>query len=65
MKKYFIDIAKNLNLKALIINTAADIQPTTKNCENHINIRKTKEAYPEIVPDSFHFESVSLDDIEK
>ena len=25
MKKYFIDIAKNLNLKALIINTAADI----------------------------------------
>ena len=24
-----------------------------------------KEAYPEIVPDSFHFKSVSLDDVKK
>ena len=31
-----------------------------------INItRKIKEAYPEIIPDSLHFESVTLDDVKK
>ena len=32
---------------------------------NHISVRKIKQAYPEIVPDSFHFKSVSLDDFKK
>ena len=31
----------------------------------NISIRKIKEAYSEIVPDSFHFKSVSLDDVKK
>ena len=61
MNKYFINITKNLNLKAPIINTTDDIQSLTKNYENHISIGKVKKAYPEIVPDSFHFKSVSLD----
>ena len=26
---------------------------------------KIKEAYPEIIPDSLHFESVTLDDVKK
>ena len=30
-----------------------------------ISVRKIKEAYPEMVPDSFHFKSVSLDDLKK
>ena len=31
-----------------------------------INItRKIKEAYSEIIPDSLHFESVTLDDVKK
>ena len=31
-----------------------------------INItRKIKETYPEIIPDSLHFESVTLDDVKK
>ena len=30
-----------------------------------ISIKKIKEAYPEIVPDSFHFKSVSLNDVKK
>ena len=64
MNKYFLNITKNLNLKAPIINTIDDIQSLTKNY-NHISIRKTKEAYPEIVPDSFHFKSVCLDDVKK
>ena len=58
MNKYFINITKNLNLKAPIINTTDDIQSLTKNYDNHISIRK-------IVPDSFNFKSVSLDDVKK
>ena len=58
MNKYFINITKNLRLKAQIINTTDDIQSLTKNYDNHISIRK-------IVPDSFNFKSVSLDDVEK
>ena len=42
-----------------------NIEPLTKNCDNHISRRKIKEAYREIVPDSFHFKSVSLDDVKK
>ena len=52
-----------LNLKTLIINTTDDIKSLTKNYENHFSVRKIKEVYPEIVPDSFHFKSVSLDDV--
>ena len=40
MNKYFINITKNLNLKAPIINTTDDIQSLTKNYDNHISIRK-------------------------
>ena len=58
MNKYFINITKNLRLKAQIINTTDDIQSLTKNYDNHISIRK-------IVPDSFNFKSVSLDDVKK
>ena len=65
MNKYFINIIKNLNLKAPIINTIDDILPLTKNYDNHISIRKIKEAYPEIIPVSCHFKSVSLDDVQK
>ena len=62
---YFITITKNLYLKVPIINTTDDIQSLTTNYENHISIRKIKESYPEIVPDSFHFKSVCLDDVKK
>ena len=50
INKHFINITKNLNLIAPIIDTTDDIQSLTKNYENHISIRKIKEAYPEIVP---------------
>ena len=45
MNKYFINITKKLNLKALIINTTDDIQSLTKNYENHISTRKFKFSY--------------------
>ena len=65
MNKHFINITKNLNLKAPTNNTADDIQSLTKNYENHISAQKIKEAYPEIVPDSSHFQSVFLKDVKK
>ena len=65
MNKYFINITKNLNLKAPINNTTDDIQSLTNSYENHISVRKIKEAYTEIVPDSFHFKSGSLEDLKK
>ena len=43
MNKYFINITKNLNLKA-VINTTDDIQSLTRNYVHHISIRKIKEA---------------------
>ena len=58
-KELQINIIKNLNLKAPINNTTDDIQSLTKNYENDINVRKIKEAYPEIIPDNFHFKSKS------
>ena len=61
MNKYFINIAKNLNLKVQVIKTTDDIQSLTKNYENHISIKKIKETYPKIVPGSSHSKSVSLD----
>ena len=36
-----------------------------KNYINHTTIRKIKESYSAIVPDSFYFKSVSLDDVKK
>ena len=63
MNKYFINITKNLNLKAPIISTTDEIQSLTKSYENHFSIREIKQAYPEIVPGNFHFKLVSLDDV--
>ena len=44
MNKYFVNITKNLNLEAPIINRTDDIQSLTKNYENHIRIRKIKQS---------------------
>ena len=39
MNKYFINITRNLNFKATIINTTDDIQSLTKNFDNLISIK--------------------------
>ena len=39
MNKYFINIIRNLNFKATIINTTDDIQSLTKNFDNLISIK--------------------------
>ena len=39
MNKYFINITRNLNFKAAIINTTDDIQSLTKNFDNLISIK--------------------------
>lgn len=65
MDRYFINITENLNLKVPIINTTNCTRSSTKNYENHISTNELKEDHPEIVPDSFRFKSVSLDDFQK
>ena len=62
MNKYFINITKHLNLKALIISATDDIHSLIKSYEIHISIKKIKEAYLEIVPNSFYFKSLPLDE---
>ena len=44
MSKYFVNVTKNLNLEAPIINRTDDIQSLTENYENHISIRKIKQS---------------------
>ena len=39
MNKYFINITRNLNFKAAIINTTDDIQSLTKNYDNLISTK--------------------------
>ena len=56
--KHFVSITKKLSLKPSI---------SSKDCNSvffhdHISIKKIKEIYPEIVPNSFMFEPVTKDD---
>ena len=60
MNNYFINIAKNLNLKPLDKNKF-DIDIF----ENHISIKKIYETFPNIIPENFHFKAVSKDDVRK
>lgn len=65
MNRYFINITENLNLKVPIIDTTNCTRFSTKNYENQISTNELKEDYREIVPDSFRFKLLSLDDFEK
>ena len=59
MNDHFVSITKKLSLKPSIFskNSKSDI------FHDHIIIKKIKEIYPEIVPNSFKFEPVTKDDI--
>ena len=60
MNNYFINITKNISLKTL--NKS---QINIDKFENHISIKKIHEAFPQIIPGSFHFEQVSSDTVRK
>ena len=59
MNEHFVSITKKLSLKPSISskNSNSDV------FHDHISIKKIKEIYPEIVPNSFKFEPVTKDDI--
>ena len=59
MNEHFVSIAKKLSLKPSISlkNFNSDV------FHDHISIKKIKDIYPEIVPNSFKFGPVTKDDI--
>ena len=59
MNEHFVSITKKLSLKPSISskNSNSDV------FHDHISIKKIKEIYPEIVPNSFKFEPVTKGDI--
>ena len=61
MNEHFVSITKKLSLKPKNFskNSNSDVS------NDHISIKKIKEIYPEIVPNSFKFEPVTKDDIKK
>ena len=60
MNNYFISITKNLNLKPLNKNKV-----NIDRFENHINIKKIHETFPNIIPEKFHFKELSKDNVRK
>ena len=59
MNEHFVSIAKTLSLKPSISSKDSD----SDFFHDHISMKKMKEIYPEIVPNSFKFEPVTKDDI--
>ena len=55
-----MNITKSLNLKPFGKNKV-DIDMF----ENHISIKKIHETFPNIIPENFHFEEVSKDNVRK
>ena len=59
MNEHFVSITKKLSLKPSISLTDSNSDVF----HDHISIKKIKEIYPEIVPNSFKIEPVTTDDI--
>ena len=59
VSEHFVGITKKLILKPSISSKDSD----SDFLHDHISIKKIKEIYPEIVPNSFKFELVTKDDI--
>ena len=59
MSEHFVSITKKLSLKPSISSKDSN----SDFFHDHISIKKIKEIYPEIVPNSFKFEPVTKDDI--
>ena len=63
MNSFFINIAKNLNLKPHKNSSLNDINGITSNFDNHISIKDMKESFPNIV--SSNFQEVSREIVKK
>ena len=65
MNSFFINIAKNLNLKPHKNSSLNDINGITSNFGNHISIKDMKESFPNIVSSNFNFQEVSREVVKK
>ena len=61
MNNVCINITKNLNLRPYKDSSLHDINGITSNSENHINIKKIKESFP----NNFSFQNVFREDVKK
>ena len=61
MNNVCINITKNLNLRPYKDSSLHDINGITSNSENHINIKKIKESFP----NNFSFQKVFREDVKK
>ena len=61
MNNYFINVTKTLNLK----KQHGVGRSGVNELENHINIKMIHEKYSEILPESFKFQFVSNNEVEK
>ena len=59
MNEHFVSITKKLNLNPTISSKKSNSDVF----HDQVNMKKIKEIYPEIVPNSFKFEPVTTDDI--
>ena len=62
---FFINIAKNLNLKPRKNSFLNDINGIIAKFGNHISIKEMKESFPNIVSGNSNFQEVSRQDVKK
>ena len=55
MNNYFINITKRLNLKRHTASNTMDIEQIISAFNNHVNIKKIREVFPEISSNNFEF----------
>ena len=61
INNYFINVTKTLNLKKQHRAGRSGVNEF----ENHINFKMIPEEYPEILPESFKFQLVSNNEVQK
>ena len=63
MNVYFVNITKKLNLTTTV--SSIDCDPYLDLFFNHISLKKIKQIYPEIVPNSFKSWPVTEEDLKR
>ena len=55
MNNYFINITRRLNLKPYTASNTIDIEQIISAFNNHVNIKKIRDVFPEISSHNFEF----------
>ena len=66
MNNYFTKITKTLDLKPSTVCNTSDIDEITKHFDDHISVRRRKQADSKILrEDNFSFKMISMDEVKK